>query len=153
MSDIITRLRQDEAIIAKLIMNEFRPLFAWALCAPGGDVGLESVLADTERHVILSVRSYLEWLAANAYRSGNFNPPWPDEPPDAAIKAMARKYLDSGEASHQKSVCQTIKWLRWRASDQRLPPLSTALGQFRDGQFFPDEAAIREWAAFYDWSK
>ena len=145
--DTIKRLREDETIIAKLITDEFAPMFAWLGTEDDDALFAGVLLSETERRIVLAVRSYLEWLAVRALRGQNFNPADLIEMPEADLWIAVAKNGDGlrpqGEAQLLK---QTVKWLRWRASDRRLPPLSTALGELRDGQFAPNEAAIRSWA-------
>ncbi len=152
--DFISKLRQDEATIAKLITNEFGPMFAWVGMADDDALFAGILLSETERRIQLAVRSYLEWLASRAFRGQDFGPADLIEMPEADLWTAVAKY-GYGPAPHGEVqlLKQTVKWLRWRADDRRLPPLSTALGQLKDGQFVPNEAAVRAWAAHYDWSK
>lgn len=95
---------------------------------------------EAERQLSKAVEGFTDWAAARIVRSGDYD--FRDFP----IPSIVDVLTVTSEYDVKQGV---LAFVRERMSKDGVVPL---LGKVEAGNLVPDEAALKEWASFYDWS-
>lgn len=94
---------------------------------------------EVEIQVTRAVEGYIDWAACRIVRNGDF------EPIDLPIPSIVDTLSITSEYDVKAGV---LRFVIERLREDVAVPL---LGKMVNGYLVPDEAALKEWANFYDW--
>lgn len=94
---------------------------------------------EVEHQTFKAVEGYVDWAAARIVRNGDF------EPIDLPTPSIVDTLAITGEYDVKSGV---LRFVIERLREDVVVPL---LGKMEGGYLVPDEAALKEWASYYDW--